>query len=111
MAEINQIFDRLGALTTSVENLHREQERARDRDEKIFGALEDMKVAHARSVNQNTTFLAQQAEMFRRLEDTEAGVRDYRQMKTRGAAIVFASTTFAGFLGYTIDHLKGWFKG
>jgi hypothetical protein len=105
MTDLAQIYEAIGGLRAHVETLAIEHKVSRDRDDKIFEKLDDLKTGQHLALRQNQVFEDAQKNIHRRLADVEIHVEDYKKLRSWGAAIWTGTAAVAGVIGWLASSL------
>ncbi len=104
MADLHQIYEALGGIRARVDTMADEQDRARDRDEKIFKKLEELGTSTALTVLHHKQLESRVAVM-------EPEVESYKKVKQRGIALWILSVAGVGFASQLATVVKWFGKG
>lgn len=104
MADLNDIYDRLGQLSATTQHIAEEQRRATCRGEKLAAKLDEVH-------DEVKATTASQTDLKTQVDGMKPHVEDYKNLKQKALTIWSMVTLAAGFGGaLAFDFVKGFWK-
>lgn len=104
MADLNDIYDRLGQLSATTQHIVEEQRRATCRGEKLALKLEEVH-------NEVKVATSSQENLQKKVDEMAPHVDDYKAVKQRALTIWSAAALVAGLAGtFAVEYAKSFWK-
>lgn len=104
VADLNDVYDRLGQLTATMAGVVEEQRRATYRGEKLASKLDEVH-------DEVKTSISSQESLKKKVDDMAPHVEDYKTLKQRAVVLWSIATLVAGFgSAVALDFIKSLWK-